>query len=123
MKGMGKKLDASAMLWVVILAVIGVYLWGQLFVGGEFVAPSSELASSAGLWVLKFIIIGLLVIVAVNLVTKISTTAMGKRDVFTLVVLVVIVYFAYVYVFQPILGANSLGDIAFDAGSKLGLYG
>ena len=116
------KFDAGNLLLVVILAIIGLYLWSQFTVDGTLVLPTAAAASGAGLWVLKFIIIGLLVIVAVNLVTKISVSTLGKRDVFTMIMLIAIVYFAYTYVFAPILGAATLDSISFGTGVKLGLY-
>ena len=116
--------DKTKMILMAILFLaIGIYLLGAFFqpttevVAGvtvntiEFLLPTD--AESVAFNILKYVIIGALAFAAIGLSSKVGSTAMTKKDYFSLVIVAIAGIFLYMYVLQPILGSANIGSIEF----------
>lgn len=145
-----KGFPAGQLLMIVILAIIGVYLWGQFTenmsctatdVTGElhgctslsdtyltFTALEETALEGTTLWIIKLLIIAASVFVGYTVVIKFAGGRMSRRDIMSLVMLGVAVYFIWVYFIAPsnLLGASIFDELTLDnigkaTAQKLGL--
>lgn len=148
---MASKITGQGILMIGIIAIIGIYLFGQLMPEGDYTCTSSDLATadeaavngctsvgqvvqarqfdipsnvkldSMTLWIIKLVIIGGLVGLAYWTFSKIMGHSMGRKDILTLVIIGVAVFFAWKYIAGPLFDASSLDNIAWKFGQKLGM--
>lgn len=137
------KLTAGNLFMIVIVAVMGVYLWGEFtkevectqakVTAGDckeeelgqmitvFKLPTQPDLSTSTVWIMKLLIIGGAVFLGYAVVTKLAGGTMNRRDVMTLILLGVTVYLLWDYVISHIMSATSIEDITFATVKKLGL--
>lgn len=115
--------DWTAIIWVVIIAAILLYLFSAFFVKGttgyDFVSPSSGQVKEISLIVMKILLVGAVVFVAIKIAGMFGQNLTG-RTAFTIILLAVLVWFLWENVLKNILQANSIDNIAFAVGQKLG---
>lgn len=127
---------------IVVLAIVGVYLWGiftttgtgtctkadvtkdkfdckavgQTYDKTEFIVPEQEKLESTSLWITKFLIIGTAVFLAYTMVMRFVGRNPSKRDIATVILLIVGVYFLWIYIIEPtnLFGATSFAQISLD---------
>ncbi len=148
MAKIGNPFTTANLVVMVMVAVAGIYLYGRFTVpntpctaeqmattgdhAGEhgcsathttytsFKIPSGE-TNSIGLWLMRLLIIGTALFIALTVVTKVSVGSLNRRQVLTLIILGVAIYFVWTYIASPIMKAPTLDDIAFKTALKLGL--
>lgn len=122
---LGDKFTAANLFMIVIIAIIGIYLWGQFTEktaeGYEFVSPEEGQLETISLWVIRLLIIGTAVFLGYGTVMKMSGKSLSRKDIFTLVIIGVAVYFIWTYLLESIWSAASFSDIEFKTAAKLGL--
>ena len=96
--------------------------------GTKFFVPEQTDLEGSTLWIIKLLIIGAAIFIGYMVVTKIVGRNMGRRDVMSLVLLGVALYFVWVYFIEPsnLLGASNFGGLTLDnigtaTAQKLGL--
>ena len=127
---------------IAILAVIGVYLWGIFTTSGtgvctqkdiekerfdcisvgqpydktNFVVPETEELQESTLWIIKLFIVGIAVFVSYLLVMKFVESRPSRRDMVSILVLIVGVYFLWVYIIEPtnLLGATNFSQLTLE---------
>lgn len=150
---MASKITGQGILFIGILAVLGLYMFGQLMPEGDYTCVQSDLATSdqeaihgctsvnqvihnvrqfqmpsnmkidsMTMLVLKIIIIGLLVGLAYWVISRFIGHPMSRKDLFTLILIGVAVFFAWKYIGDSIFHAGTLEEIAANLGNKLGLF-
>lgn len=140
MARIGDKLTAGNMIMVVIIAIAAVYLWGTFTEpktgfctaqditeerfgcdstsvagvtersGLEFTAPDEKGLEGSTLWIIKLMIIGGAVWIGWGIVSKFIGRNMTRRDIMSIVLLGVAVYFIWTYLIEP---SNLLGATQF----------
>lgn len=113
----------KAIIMVGFIAIVFIYLFGQFTrntaTGIEFVAPAD--AGITALVLLKILIIGAAIFGAVVIFNKVGGGGMSKRDVATLIVLGIVIYFLWDQILVRIFGAADLDSITFSIAKKTGI--
>ncbi len=113
-KGLGI-IRAQPIFLIIILAVVGLYLFSQFFVqvektaSWEFTLPAD--VSATTLMVFKILIIGIVTYGAMILAGKFGSP-LGKRDAFTLILLGIGVWFLWDKFIGPLLQSGTIEDMA-----------
>ena len=97
---------------IIILAVIGLFLFSQFFVkkeAFEFRVPSD--LDSTTLMVFKILIVGTMTYVAFILGGRIGAP-LGKRDAFTLVLIGLAIWFIWDQFLAPVLQSGTITELA-----------
>lgn len=118
------KFDFKNVVVILFIAVVLLWLFGQFFsVGGGTIAVADPFpdVSNVGLQILKFLVVGLIVYVAVAIFGKFTGTTVSRKDIFIIVLMAVAVILFWNYIASPIMNANSLDNIVFKFGLKTGL--
>lgn len=115
----------GSLFMIAIIAIIGIYLFGQFFPEGaegrELVIPSQEELESTTMWVIKLLIVGGAVFLGTSVTTRLSGGSVGRKQIMTLIVLGAAVYFLWIYILEPVFNAQTLDQISFAVGQKMGL--
>ena len=109
---------------LLFIAVAAIYFWGVLFVDGEFVVPTVLQLEGNVLWLARAFLFGGVFALLWVVGGKLTGSAMTKKDVASLALIIVGAYLVYQYVLVPfhILDATSFREITKAAAMKLGLY-
>ena len=118
---MASRITPSKLFMVGIMAIIGIYLWGQFTVDSEFVLPGPAELETSTLGVLKLLIIGVAVFLGYTVMMKFTGGVVSQKDLITLVILGIIIFFMWDRIVSNIFNAETLGDISFKTAQKLGL--
>ena len=138
----GDRFGPKNIFMIVIIAIIGVYLWGIFTTEGkgtctledidkdrfdcttvgqkydktEFIVPETEKLEGSTLWIIKLIIVGIMVYISYLLVIKFAEGRPSRKDMVSVIVLIVGVYLIWVYFIEPtnLLGANTFGQLTLD---------
>ena len=122
------KLGSKGLPWqnifvIVLLAVIGLYLFGEFSVetddGREFEIP--EDANVTLFTVFKMVVVFALVFGVFALFMKLSGGVMTKKEAFTAILIGVGIILLWDKL-VPMLNSRSLDEITFSVGQKLGMF-
>ena len=137
----GKGFDASIIMWFLIFAVAGMYMFSS-FTEPVACTPLETLEGDYGcsdtrtthlgfaipddidvvsMVVLKIVIVGLVTFAAYAMVKKLTGGAMSKRDALTLILLGIGLWFLWDQILTKLLGWASINDITFAVAKKTGL--
>ncbi len=100
---------------IIMLALVGLYLFSQFFVSvektaeWEFQLPAD--VSATTLMVFKILIVGVITYGAMILAGKLGSP-MGKRDAFTLILLGIGIWFLWDKFIGPLLQSGTIEDLA-----------
>lgn len=116
-------LPTGIVIKLVLLVVVGLFLFGKFFekVGEEwqFVLPASG-TEGVALTVIQLLLVFAMTWAAFALAPTLGME-MGKKRAFSLILVAILAFFAYKYVMEPIFTATSLSEIGTNIGLKLGL--
>ena len=137
----GKGFDASILIWVLVFAVGGLWLFSQFTelktcseldiinkehgcsVAGDtyrgFEVPSD--VSGTAMTLMQILVIGIVLFGAYAAVTKLKGTAMTKRDAMALILLGIGLWWMWNNVLVNVLGSATLEELAAMFGKKTGL--
>lgn len=119
-------LSAGTLVAIGFVAIIALFLFGKLFTQGatglEFVNPDPAAALSWGFTILKIAIVAMAVWVGAASIGLMTKGSIGRRDIVTLILIGIVVYFAWEYIFSKIMSAGSLENITFAVGQKFGMF-
>lgn len=138
----GSRFGPKEVFMISLVAIIIVYLWsiftspgtgictaediveerhdcvaiGQSFKQIEIVVPESEQLQGASLWIMKIFIMGTAVFLAYIIVMRFVGSRPSRRDMVSLIFMVVTIYFLWVYIIQPtnLLGATNFEQLNLD---------
>ena len=139
---LGSNFGPKEVFMIVLFAVIGVYLWsvfttsgtgictqedivkerfdcvkvGQTYEKTEFIVPETEKLEGSSLWIVKLFILGTAVFISYLVVMKFVNGRPSRRDMVSLIFMVVVVYLIWVYLIEPtnLLGATTFEQLNLD---------
>lgn len=113
----GKKSSGGGTKWhniiiIIMILILFLYLASKFFVNEEFAIPAGEDMDVTILMSLQILLYGALLIGAYAAFIKLSGESMSKKDVFSLVIIGIIIFLMWGSVIAPILGASTLSELA-----------
>ena len=133
---------AKTIFMIVIVAIMLVFLWGKFTTEGmgictqeditkerfdctkvgqeydkiNFVVPEQDVLESSSLWIVKLMIISIIVFLSYSIVIRFIGRNPSRRDMATLVVVAVGVYFLWTQIIEPsgLFRATSFGQLTLD---------
>jgi len=120
----GKGIQLQGLLGVALVAILFFYV-GVKFIGEDvdgntiFQKPNSDDLSKLPLQVMKFLVIGVGILGAYALITKISGAPMTKKDAFALI----LVGIGFWLLWDKVLGnyIGEINEVAFTVAKKIGV--
>jgi len=104
---------------VIFVAIALLYLFNTFFIkadtGYTFQMPTN--INQPVMWLIRLAIVTVAVTIAITVLNWLTDGSISKKDIFSIILIGVVVYFTWTYVVGPIWKAPSIDQIAW----KLGL--
>lgn len=130
--GIFGKINSGTIVTIIFVAIGLLYLFSKLVTtttGADgttyaFNPPGVDDVSGIGLFLLKLIILGAATWLAMIVVGMFAggASGFGRKQIFVIAILAVVVYFVWQYIAGPIFNADSLDNITLAVGTKAGFF-
>ena len=121
--------SSATLVIIAFVILIGLYLFSKLAIPGAdgslgFVSGTVIAAEIGvwGMWIMKAIVLGFLAYLGIIAAKHLTKDSVGKKDIITVIFIVIGVYLFWQYVLVNMWQWNSIDQITFAVGDKLGFF-